>query len=263
MSWKKYLIIPQLAWHGVRAPKGGVAAAWERYWSGVKRTGDGGEVLWDAARTEEIEGALARMREHMDARLPIVDLGCGNGRHARVLASHFTTVLGIDLSTHALERAREESSGIDNITYRALDAAAPGAGQTLHEEIGDANIYVRGILHILDHRQRLAFVENIRDALGARGVLYVVETAFPGSPLDYMEFLGGTSMTLPLPVEKLIEAGLAAPEHFREPEYRRYFPEARWETLACGATLIDGIEMRPGGDPLRIPSFFAIARPRA
>ncbi len=70
-------------------------------------------------------------------------------------------------------------------------------------------------------------------------------------------------MSLPGPVEKLITAGLDAPEHFGEPEYHKYFSEARWETLASGATIIDGVAMRPGEPALEIPGFFAVARRRA
>ena len=40
-------LIPKLAWYGARAPRD-ETVAWDRYWSSVRQTGQGGDVLWDA-----------------------------------------------------------------------------------------------------------------------------------------------------------------------------------------------------------------------
>jgi SAM-dependent methyltransferase len=261
MSWQKYLMVPKLIWHGLRAP-GDDAVAWERYWGGVQRTGADGEVLWDAGSQSEIERSLRQLLPHMDRTLPIVDVGCGNGRHTRVLAAHFPTALGLDVSSQAIEKARQESRDFPSVSYRVLDASTPGAGRTLAQELGDMNLYVRGVFHILAHPRRLAMVQNLRDMLGERGLLFLVETAHEGSPLDYLASLGATPGSIPAPLQKCIESGIRAPQNFGERRFRQYFPEDAWETLASGATFLHGVPMRTRHELEQIPAFFALVRRR-
>src|SRR6516162_3011788 len=130
MPVRKSLLIPQLIWYALRAPRD-QSKAWDRFWGSIRRTGADGEVLWDAASKEELDGVLARVLPRMDHDLPVVDLGCGNGRFSRLLAPHFPKVLGVDVSPHAIERAKAESRGIENVSYRVLDAGAAGVGRTL------------------------------------------------------------------------------------------------------------------------------------
>ncbi|HEX8705065.1 MAG TPA: class I SAM-dependent methyltransferase, partial [Myxococcaceae bacterium] len=233
MSWQKYLLVPKLMWHGIRA-RADDATAWNRYWGGIQRTGAEGEVLWDAGSQNEIASSLERLLPRMDSGLPIVDVGCGNGRHTRTLASHFPKALGIDLSTQAVEKARQESQGLSNVSYEVLDLSVPGAGRKRATGLGDVNVYVRGVFHILDHPRLVAMVSNLRDMLGSRGTLYLLETAHQGSPLDYMMSLGATASSIPSPLRRLIESGIRAPRTFGEKRFREYFSEAQWETLASG-----------------------------
>src|SRR5688572_30905432 len=47
-------------------------------------------------------------RRSSDLSVPIVDLGCGNGRQSRYLARYFDQVIGADVSPSAIELARQE-----------------------------------------------------------------------------------------------------------------------------------------------------------
>lgn len=261
MSWQKYLLVPKLIWHGLRA-RGDDATAWERYWGRIHRTGADGEVLWDAGSQAEIDGSLQRLLPHMDRTLPIIDVGCGNGRHTRVLAAHFPKVEGVDLSSQAIEKARQESRELSNVSYQVLDMSVPGVGRKLASERGEMNAYVRGVFHIVDHQRRLTMVQNLRDMLGARGVLYLLETAHEGSPLDYMTSLGATPSSIPSPLQRCIEAGLPPPRYFGERRFREYFPEDQWETLASGEAVLHGVPMRTQHELEQIPAFFALVRRR-
>lgn len=262
MSWQKFLLVPKLMWHGIRA-RADDATAWDRYWGGIQRTGAEGEVLWDAGSQNEISGSLERLLPRMNDALPIVDVGCGNGRHTRVLAQHFPSALGIDLSARAIERARQESQGIPNVSYQVLDLCLPGACQQLAAaRLGELNVYVRGVFHILDDQRLLAMVRNLRDMLGARGTLYLLETAHQGSPLDYMLSLGATASSMPSPLRRLIESGIRAPRPFDEPRFRQYFPLDQWETLASGPAELHGVPLRTQNELEQIPAFFALVRPR-
>jgi SAM-dependent methyltransferase len=224
MSLRKLLLIPQLIWYGVRAPRD-QAKAWDRFWAGIRRTGPGGEVLWDAASKEELDGVLARVTTRMDAGLPVVDVGCGNGRFSRLLAARFPRVLGIDVSPQAIERAKEESRGVENVSYRVLDASAPGVGRSLAGELGEVNVLMRGVFHVFDAGQRARAVENLAAMMGERGVIYCAETNYEGDPLDQLVTQGATPTTMPEPLRKCIEAGIKPPPALRGGAARGVLPE--------------------------------------
>jgi SAM-dependent methyltransferase len=59
---------------------------------------------------QEVAGVLALLEPRPGAR--ILDLGCGQGRHALVLARLGYRVTGLDRSTTLLSRAREEARGV-------------------------------------------------------------------------------------------------------------------------------------------------------
>jgi SAM-dependent methyltransferase len=259
MALRKLLLLPQLMWYGVRAPRD-QSKAWDRYWAGIERTGSGGHVLWDAAAREELDDVLARVLARMDKTLPMVDLGCGNGRFARLFAPHFPRVVGIDVSPHAVERARMESRDIQNVSFRVLDASVAGAGKKLAEELGEVNVYMRGVFHVFDAAQRKNAVQSLADMTGKRGVVYCAETNYEGDPLDQLVAQGATATTMPEPLRKCIEAGIKPPRHFGEPELVEFFPKDRWETLESGPTTMRGVTLtaKEGTEP--IPSFYAVVR---
>lgn len=259
MGFYKYLLIPQLIWYGVRSPRD-QGLAWDRFWAGIHRTGADGEVIWDAASTEELDRVRDQALEHMARDLPIVDIGCGNGRFSRLLAGSFPKVLGIDISAHAVRRAEEESGEVGNVTYRVLDASTAGAGQKLFEELGEANVFMRGVFHVFDVEQRERAVANLRDIVGRRGAVYFAETNYAGDPLDQLVAQGATVTDMPEPLRKCIAAGIKPPRHFGEVQLAELFPPAYWETLKSGPMTMHGVPLTTQGDFEPIPSFYAIAR---
>jgi SAM-dependent methyltransferase len=261
MALRKLLLLPQLIWYGVRAPRD-QGKAWDRFWAGIARTGAGGEVLWDAASQNELDGVLARVLPRMDRSLPVVDMGCGNGRFSRLLAACFPRVLGVDVSPHAIARARDESRGVENVTYRVLDGSAPGVGRRLADELGEVNVFMRGVFHVFDAAQRANAVGSLRDMTGRRGVVYFAETDYRGDPLDQLVAQGATATTMPEPLRKCIAAGIKPPRHFGEVELRDLFPQGRWETLESGAFTMHGVPLTTKGEVELIPSFYAIVRAR-
>jgi SAM-dependent methyltransferase len=256
------LLIPQLIWYGVRSPRD-QGLAWNRFWASIQRTGADGEVIWDAASTGELDRVRAHALEYMARDLPIVDIGCGHGRFSRLLAGSFPTVLGIDISAHAVRRAEEESGEADNLTCRVLDASAAGAGQKLFEELGEANVFMRGVFHVFDAGQRERAVANLRDIAGRRGAVYFAETNYPGDPLDQLVAQGATATAMPEPLRKCVAAGMKPPRHFGEAQLAALFPPAYWETLKSGPMTMHGVPLTTKGDFEPIPSFYAIARQSA
>lgn len=259
MPLSKYLLIPQLIWYGARSPRD-QGMAWDRFWASIECTGPDGEVLWDAASADELNGVRAHALAHMATDLPVVDVGCGNGRFSRLLAGSFPRVLGIDVSEHAVRRAQNESGDVDNVTYRVLDASAPGAGKRLFDELGEANVFMRGVLHIIDAEQRRRVAANLRDVIGRRGVVYFAETNYAGDPLDQLVAQGATPTKMPEPLRKCIAAGLRPPRHFGEGQLAALFPPAYWETLDSGPTTMVGVPLSAKDKFESIPGFYAIVR---
>lgn len=261
MSWGKYLLLPQLISYAVRAPRD-PAKAWDRFWSGIRRTGSQGEVLWDTEHPGEIEDVLGHMRRHFPPDLPVIDVGCGNGRFTRILAAHFPKVVGVDVSSHAIERAREESSGITNLSFHVADASIPYSLRWLADALGPSNVFMRGVLHVLDPKRRAVAIDNIRTTLGARGVFYLSESSIDGDPLDHMVLQGATPTSLPDPVRRVIAAGVRPPSRFGDAEIREYFPGAVWEILAQGPTVMYTLPLRTRTEIEALPSYFALGRRR-
>jgi len=170
-------------------------------------------------------------------------------------------VIGLDVSPAAIARARVESAELSNVEFRVADASDAAAGVRLAAEVGDANVHVRGVLHVVPPAARPAIVHTVARLLGARGTLFLSETNAAGDPLDYLLTQGVTPTRMPAMVRRLVASGVAAPSHFGEAELVRYFPPDRWTVLACGPTHMYGLPVRPGEEPQRIPSYFAVLRP--
>jgi len=141
---------------------GEVDRHWENYWRTIEKTGSDGQVLWDSEPERASAEDLLRFQRYMDPSLPLLDLGCGNGRQSRFLSRHFPRVIATDVSTSALAKARAETGPEHrNIEFRQLDALQPGQAQALHDEVGDVNIYMRGVLHVTQQRDRPQFARSL------------------------------------------------------------------------------------------------------
>jgi len=290
MSMRRFLLVPQVALSAARAPRD-QRRAWDAFWAGVHRTGSDGQVFWDVGDPAETDATLTHLRRHADVRLPLVDLGCGNGRQARALTAVAPRVLGLDRSAAAVERARREThpdladerphdrahqdahqdadrgaaEGDGAVTFRVGDVTDPALGDDLHAELGDVNLHVRGVLHVVDPPERPHVVRTVETLLGERGTAYVCETDAATDGLGYLLAQGATPTSMPAPLRRLVAAGLRPPSHFGQREVARYFPADRFEVLAQGPCALLGVPLRPGGPLNRIPGYFAVlrtARPR-
>lgn len=234
MRLRRALLVPQIIRLAARAPRE-VDTRWDRYWAAVEHTGDGGDVLWDASTSGEAERYLDLLASHADPALPVVDVGCGNGRFTRALATRFRPAIGIDAAAHAVLRARAESGpGPDpqapSAQFRVADMTADGAGRALRAELGPCNAFVRGVLHVLPPEMRRRLAANLAELLdGSAATLLVAETNHPGSLLAYLENLGARPSGFPGALARAITAGLPRPSPFGARELVDTFPRDRWE----------------------------------
>ena len=148
-----------------------LAAAWEGWWAGLD--GTPGEIVWDAA-PGDLAADLPRFAAAFGRVLPLVDFGCGDGRQTRYLARHFSPVVGTDLAPAAIGRARGTGPP-PGVGYRILDAVDGDAAAGLHAELGDANVYVRGVLQTLPAAARPDAIQTIAILLGTTGTLFAKE----------------------------------------------------------------------------------------
>jgi hypothetical protein len=83
-------------------------------------------------------------------------------------------MLGLDRSAAAVDRARLEAAespplGPGSLQFRVADTTAPGIGEQLYAEIGEVNVHVRGVLHVVDPPDRPTVVASLQAMLGDRG----------------------------------------------------------------------------------------------
>ncbi len=240
-----------LARHTPRDP----ARAWEGYWSGVRATGTQGEVLWDTDIGREAEQYARAMEASMDFSLPVLDVGCGNGRWTRWLAPRFPAAVGVDIAESAVQRARQETGDAPDVSFRTVDLTDPATGPALHEEFGDMNVFVRGVFHVLRGPQRLQLAQTLHSVVGRRGHVLLTETDYRGNPLSYMQSLGAAPGSIPPPLRKAI-GGIPVPGRFGAEERRAAFPGEAWQVVADGPVTIEAVPM--GGDGTTgIPGYFA------
>jgi SAM-dependent methyltransferase len=258
---RKYLLLPRLIALSSAAPKDPLTG-WEQYWGSVKTTGAEGEVLWDSGSDGEINAYAPWFTRHLDVGLPVLDVGCGNGSFTRHLAAYFPRAVGVDASTHAVIRARHESEGVANVSFAVCDATDPDAMGKLRTILGaeGANVFIRGLLHVLGRHEQAALAENLRPLLGRRGALFLAETDFPGNAVEYVSHLGATRQSIPGPLEEAIRF-LPMPGRFGAAQRRRAFPSQRWELVADGAASIETRPLKSATEPEKIPGYFAILRP--
>lgn len=256
---RRGLLIPRVAVLGARAPKDPVRA-WQRYWAGVTTTGSAGEVLWDVDTDDEFVAYRELLTAHTDTSLPVVDLGCGNGRFTRWLATVFPLAVGVDVADAAVRRARLESAPSipgGRLEFRTVDVTSTAAVAPLAEEYGPVNVFVRGVLHVLDPPAQRRLAAGAHQLVGDTGRLLLAETAFRGSGLRYLESLGAGPRGIPGPLARAI-GGLPRPGAFGPAERAACFPAADWTVVTQADSLIRAVPMRSAGVPELIPGYVAV-----
>ncbi|MBV8199112.1 MAG: class I SAM-dependent methyltransferase [Acidobacteria bacterium] len=236
---------------------------WDGYWRTVRATGPGGGVLWDSLPEKASATDLGRFAAHLDPRLPLVDVGCGNGRQSRFLARHFERVIGVDVSPSAIELARRETRGSPEegkVEYRVLNGAIAGEAEALHAEIGDANVYMRTVFHCVQAPDRPRFVASLAALLGERGTLYQIELS-RGALETFRKLPGASPSGLPELVHRVVKNGIH-PIGFSEQDRKRYYPDDQWVVLDRGdGVAIETVRLEHGAEAL-VPANFLVLRRR-
>jgi SAM-dependent methyltransferase len=231
---------------------------WESFWSNVRLTGPQGQVVWDSDPSLAGAGDLRRFKRHMNPDLPLVDVGCGNGRQTRFLKQHFARVIGIDVSPSAISKAQQESRCVGNLEFRVLDATNRKEIAAFHNDLGDVNVYTRGVMHVMQKRDRARMAANLRVMLGNRGCLYQIEVS-PRAIKQFVSLSGKSRLDL------LKHARNIARHRIRSAGFDLatsgiYSPED-WNIIEHGQDAIHTIPLA-GGVHASIPANYVLLRPR-
>ncbi|WP_175410947.1 class I SAM-dependent methyltransferase [Streptomyces sp. TRM64462] len=228
--------------------------AWEGFWR--EASPEPGAVFWDADPALTAAVHLPLFTPHLtEPGLPLVDLGCGNGTQSVFLAGRLPgPVLGVDVSAAALERARAQDAA-GAVRFRELDVTDGPAVAALSGELGDANVYMRGVLHQTAPQDRDVLAGTIATLLGERGRAFVVEPAeAAGKALGALAQGPGGPPAKLLPVLKHgitpgAVADAAVPGHFEA---------AGLDVLASGEAPLATTEHTPDGTPVELPSLWLV-----
>ncbi|QOV34389.1 class I SAM-dependent methyltransferase [Streptomyces ferrugineus] len=232
--------------------------AWEGFWR--EAPDEQGAVFWDAEPALTAARHLALFEAHLaDPGLPMLDLGCGNGTQTRFLADRFRRVVGADLSGAALDHARRADPA-GQAAYRLFDAVEKSEAETLHAELGDVNIYMRGVLHQAEPDDRQSMVNGIATLVGERGRAFLVELSEAAKPV-----LLGLAQSPSGPPPKLAPVfrhGIA-PGEVADASVPEYLRSAGLTVLADGELPLVTTEYGPDGARIELPSRWVVAGRRA
>ncbi|MEU6064391.1 class I SAM-dependent methyltransferase [Streptomyces sp. NPDC047082] len=228
--------------------------AWEGFWR--EAPDEQGAVFWDAEPALSAGIHLALFEPHLtDPGLPLLDLGCGNGTQTRFLADRFPHVVGADIAAAALDHARHADRA-GQASYRLLNAAEKSETETLHAELGDANVYMRGVLHQCEPDDRQPLVDGIAALVGERGRALLVELAEAARPV--LLGLAQSPSGPPPKLAPIFRHGIA-PGEVADDAVPEYLRSAGLTVLASGELPLTTAEFRPDGTRIELPSKWLVA----
>ncbi len=120
----------------------------------------------------EVDFLEKMFREYSSIKVnSVLDVGCGTGLHSVELARRGYTVLGIDISREMIEKAREKSAGIPNVSFVNADVRSFNAGRRF-----DSAIAMYGVIsYFVSDDDLMEALRSIRAHVNTGG-LFVFDT---------------------------------------------------------------------------------------
>ena len=204
------------------------------------------EAFWDRAaeryaaspisNVEAYNYTLGRTQSHLSSTDTVLELGCGTGSTALLLASDVERIVASDISNAmiriATEKAREK--GVTNVEFRVADMFDDAVGAGPYDAVVALNL-----LHLIDDVE--AALRRINKLLKPGGVFVSKTVCKPGSDAPFkFRFL-----RLVVPIMQLLGK---AP-------FARFMPVEEFESLVASA----GFQIIEAGD-YPPPSRYIVAR---
>jgi SAM-dependent methyltransferase len=162
-----------------------------------------------------------------------LEIGCGTGAFARLLAKRSQRVVALDLSPEMIRVARSRSSQFDNLEFELADAMTWDFPKSQFD-------FVCSIATFHHLQQRELFVK-IKDALKPRGVLVVLDLVESGSLVERMLDVTGLGVSLGL---RLIHNGRLRPPAAVRSAWEQHGQHDSYATVSEMRALAD--ELLPG-----------------
>jgi SAM-dependent methyltransferase len=126
-----------------------------------------GPAPWDVG---EAQPAIVALASTGAIAGPVLDVGCGTGENAILLASLGLTVVGVDVAETALSMARAKAAA------RGLDAEFVSADAFELQRMGRrfTTILDCGMFHTCDGDERLRYATSLASAVAPGGTVYVL-----------------------------------------------------------------------------------------
>ncbi|MEV8306593.1 class I SAM-dependent methyltransferase [Streptomyces flavidovirens] len=226
--------------------------AWESYWGDTPDAP--GEAIWDSDPSLTAAPHLKLLAPYVDAALPVVDLGCGNGTQTRYLARHFPRAVGIDVSHAGIAHARRADTA-GTVEFRQLNATDTVAVRELHKRLGDSNVYLRAVIHQSDPPDRPLIAAAVAELVGERGRAFVAELTAEAKTVlrDIMGEPGGP----PPKLARVFAHGLK-PAESADHEVPDLLRASGLTVLADGRTTLAQTEFRADGSRIELPAQWLI-----
>ncbi|MES4889551.1 class I SAM-dependent methyltransferase [Streptomyces sp. NPDC096012] len=221
---------------------------WEGYWSATSDAR--GEAIWDSDPALSAGPHSELLLSHADASRTIVDLGCGNGTQTRHLATRFAHAVGVDLSHAAVEHARR-AGGDGTVEFQQLDLTDIDAVRTLHDRLGDSNVYMRAVIHQSEPAARPAVAAAVAEIIGSEGRAFVVELT--SASRDVLARAASEPDGPGPKLQRVFHHGLK-PADAGDEEVPRLLSDAGLEILATGDTVVPQTEHLADGTRIDLPA---------
>lgn len=167
-----------------------------------------------------------------------LEIGCGTGAFARLLAQHCRHVIALDLSSEMIRVGRSRSSRFANLEYQTADAMQWNFPQSHFDFVCSI-----ATLHHLDQRELLV---KIRDSLKPGGVLVVLDLVQSDSLIERMLDVVGLGVSGSL---RLIHNGRLKPPAAVRKAWEQHGKHDSYSTLRQVSVLAD--EILPGASVKR------------
>lgn len=152
---------------GVEKSESIYSKSWDRFYDRAHNS----LPLWEQALLAEDAQLL---QQHFNHSRPVIDFGCGLGKHSLALSAFFNKVIGVDASQVVID-INNKNSMYSDIEFLQLDGLNVSDVTTLHSKLGDCNVYMKGVLHQIQTKDRERVAQSIETLLGRTGALFIYE----------------------------------------------------------------------------------------
>ncbi|OLR89631.1 class I SAM-dependent methyltransferase [Actinokineospora bangkokensis] len=228
-----------------------VNAHWQGFWTALPA--EPAAAIWDSSAEVTATAQLPLFESYFRSTLPVLDVGCGSGTQTAALAERFGRVLGLDFAPAAIEHATALHPGLE---FRAFDLADTAAATALHDELGDANLYMRGVLHQMPDERRADAARSLSVLLGETGTLFAVELAPAAGAVIQEAVARGPEA---VPKMRMVFAHNLTPAAWVDGKLESVLAGAGLSVRASGAITLESTDALPDGTRLDLPMTYVVA----